>query len=482
MREDNRGLKKNIFINTAYQIFKVLVPLIVAPYVARALGVESIGIYSFTVSNSAYFTLFAALGTESYGLREIARHRNDFQNRTRIFWEISVLSIFTSLIALFFWGVWILISDKYNLYYGILTFAILGVMFDISWFYSGMEEFKYSICQNVIFRIIGNVAIFIFVKSPGDLWVYILINMLMVFFANASMWIFLPRYVGKPSIDIHNIKKHLKNTLVYFVPTIATSIYNVLDKTLIGLITNDVRENGYYEEATKIINMASIVSFSGVNTVIQSRASHLFKEEAYGAIKKHISDSMDYLLFMGIGMAFGLGVIADRFVPLFFGTGFDETAKLIRILVPLVIIIGMSNCIGSQYYIPAGLRSKSARYIIIGAGVNFLLNLCMIPFFKSTGAALSTIIAESIISFLYIRNCDGFYNVITFFSQIWKKVISAIVMTIIICLIKLFFDDGLITLIIQIIIGFLVYIFMLVVLKDSFISNIVIPMIKKKSD
>lgn len=476
---EKHSITGNIALSTMYQILTMVIPLITAPYVSRALGPTGIGIYSYTQSYSMYFSLFAALGTVSYGTREIARHRNNRKELSQIFWEIVTLTFIVSAVCIVLWGIWILFNERYRYYYLVLTVSLLGTMVDISWLYAGLEEFKYTVLQNSIFKILGAVAIFVFVKDEGDLGVYLLILSLTTFLANFSMWLYLPKFVSPVNIRGIRIAKHFRETLVYFVPTIATSIYTILDKTLIGLITDDARENGYYEQATKIVNMAKTLSFAGVNMVLQSRISYLFAEDRIDEIKERISVSMDYILFMGSGLCFGLIGVASRFVPLFFGQGYEKTIILLQMLAPVTIIIGISNCLGSQFYNPAGLRAQSAKYIICGSVVNLVLNIILIPKLGSLGAVIATIIAEATISGLYLFNCRGFYLARTLLTQIWKKIAAGIVMCLVVINIGSIIDNGLLAVILQVAIGGTVYCLLLLIGRDSFVSVFIVSFIKK---
>ena len=467
-------LKNNLVLSTFYQVLTMVLPLITAPYASRILGVDGTGIYSYTHSYVMYFMLFGALGTVSYGTREIARHRNNKNERSQIFWEIASLTFLTSFVAIIAWGVWILFNETYRIYYIILTVYILGTMFDISWFYAGMEEFKYTVSQNSIFKILGAISIFIFVKKPDDLWIYILILALTTLLANISMWIYLPRFINRIPLRSIQLKKHFKETLVYFVPTIATSVYTILDKTLIGIITHNTRENGNYEQATKIINMAKSFCFVGVNTVLSSRISYLFSEKKHEEIKRRISVSMNYILFIGIAVCFGLIGISKRFVPFFFGPGYNKTITLLQLMSPLTVIIGISSCLGLQYYNPAGLRAKSARFIIAGSIVNLLFNLLLIPKYESYGAAIATIIAETIISSLYLYSCNGYYLISSLFMQSWKKMIAGVFMLIIVLLLGEVIERDFFALVAQVTVGAVAYFAILFLEKDDFMCNIVL--------
>ena len=465
-------MKFNIILNTLYQILTLLTPLITAPYISRVIGADGIGIYSFTNSVQMYFAMFAALGTASYGAREISMNRNDVAKRSKLFWEIELLTVITTIFCLFAWGLWIYFSTQHTVLYSILTIALFSVMVDISWFYVGLEQFKYIVFQNAFFKIVGIVAIFTCVKKQEDLWAYVLIMVVTVFLSNLSMWIYLPKFMVRISFCDLNILKHFKETIIYFVPTIATSIYTVLDKTLIGFYTINGLENGYYEQTTKIINICKTLVFASVNTVLGSRIAFLFAENKVEEIKKKIEGSMDFILFMGIGMAFGLCGVAEVFVPWFFGFGYEKVILLLKLMCPIVVIIGISNCLGSQYYTPAGLRAVSAKFLIVGAGVNLILNLYFIPKYESTGAVVASLIAESVITILYLKFSSDYFYCKKLIKLSWKRMIAGGMMLLFLEKVILFNVVPMYQLIYKIIIGSLIYLIVLVVLKDSMLLKL----------
>ncbi len=464
------SLKKNIMLSTFYQVLKIITPFITAPYISRVLGVSKVGIFSYTSSYAMYFTLFGGLGTATYGTREIARVRNDEHKRSHLFWEIEILSVITTTISILVWGVFTLINTKYQVYYAVLTFNLLAVMFDISWFYAGIEQFQYTIGWNSFFKIASVVALFIFVHKPSDLLIYVFIMAFQNFAGNVGMWTGLPRFIHKVDLKTIKLKKHFHETLVYFIPTIATSVYNVLDKTMIGFITHNTKENGYYENANKILDMMKTLTFVALNSVMTSRISFLYKEKKFEEIKKRIHDSINYVLFMGIGILFGLSGVAKVFVPLFFGKGWDKTVDLLIIMSPVIVIIGLSNCLGSQYYTPSGRRKESAKYIIAGAVINFCFNCIFIPKLMSYGAAIATVIAETVITILYVHNDNDYLNWSDIFKMGWKKLIAGMIMFVILLGIRQVIHQPLLSVALMVIVGGGCYILILTLLKDSFIE------------
>lgn len=491
-------LKKNVVLNTIFRVITILAPFITAPYLSRVLMSDGIGVYSYTQSLVTYFTMFAALGTVSYGTREIARKRDNTEERSKTFWEIELISIICSVIALNIWIGLSLIYSEYKIFLLIFSFCILATCLDISWFYAGLEKYKYTISVNLLFKVLSVVLIFVLVKSASDLWIFILIYSGSLFGGNLSMWLFLPRFLCKTKIDKHSLKHHFKETLVYFIPTIAASLYTVLDKTLIGALiqgnatveidgkevikkTSEI-ESGFYEQATKIIDMVKAIAFIGINTVMCSRISYLYKKSEEANIKQLTIKTFEITLFLSIGAMFGLIGISQVFVPTFFGDGYDKTITILQILAVLVPIICISGVLGSTYYTPVGKRKQSSYFLLAGAGVNLILSAPLIIFLKSIGAAIASLIAETLIMILYIVFCKKAVTLKELFCVIWKKLVAGSFMLGLLFLFHAFLrpviNSSIVYIIIAILSGGFLYAVILLLLKDKSLE-IVFPFIRK---
>lgn len=469
----NPSIKKNFALSTAYQILILAVPFITAPYISRVLGADGIGVYSFTSSIVGYFVLFATLGTMSYGAREISRARNDRKLLSRFFWEIELLVICTTTACLILWGIWVLMAPKYNLIYLILSIQLFGVIADISWFFTGLEQFKYIVFRNSIVKIVGIILLFLFIRERDDLALYIFLMTIINVLGALSMWIYIPKMVDRIDWRTLNIKPHFKETLIYFIPAVATSVYTILNKVLLGFVGSDIRENGYYEQATKIISIGQTLTFVALNSVLGSRISYLFAEQKIEEIHLRIDKSLHYILLIGLGLSFGLIAISPKFVPWFFGAGFEPTILLIQLLSPIILIIGISNCLGSQYYTPAGLRKQSAQYIIVGAVVNLILNIILIPLYGAVGAVIGSLTAELTITILYLKNCSDFMTLRQILHNSWRKFIAAVIMFAAIYLVSNYFDNNTTSVIVSTFTGVIVYGIVLLLMRDQLVWQLV---------
>ena len=267
--------------------------------------------------------------------------------------------------------------------------------------------------------------------------------------------------------------------MVYFIPSVATSVYTVLDKTLIGEITRNEAENGCYDKVVQIINIMKALTFTALNSVLGARISYLFAEKKYDEIRRRIETSINYILFMGLAIGFGLAGVAPRFIPWFLGPGYDRAVLMLIMMSPIVVIIGVSNCLGSQYYTPAGKRAQSARFIIVGSCVNLALNLILIPRFWGYGAIAASLIAELTITVLYILFSGESFHPVILFRDGWKKLVAAAFMLAAVRAIDPLFHRNFIALACEICLGGAVYIGVLFILRDSFMTGFCMDTVRR---
>jgi O-antigen/teichoic acid export membrane protein len=445
------------------------------------LTIDGIGTYSYTSSVQNYFLLLAALGTTTYGAREISRVRDCKKDYTRLFWEIEILTIITTSICIIAWIAFSVLSTEYRVYYFLLLPALIAIMFDISWLFNGLEKMPIIVSRNVLVRVIGIILIFVTVKTKEDLALYFIIQSATSLIANLLMWLELPKILEKTDLRKINPFKHLKPTLMYFIPTIASSVYLVLDKVLIGVLTKDVAENGYYTQAERIISILKNVVFMALNSVVGVRISYLYKEKKIVEIKQRIEYSFNYLAFMGFGCVFGIWAVADLFVPVFYGPGYEKSIIVLILFAPILIFTSISSSLNAQYFVPVGRRAECTKYIIAGALVNITLNLLLIPRFKSCGAVIASVVAECVIAVLFWINCDKIITLKTIWKVAWKKILSGIVMLALIRLYNRIIPEynSILLLLTDIIIGIVGYVITLILCRDVWIITILNSMLCK---
>lgn len=470
MNNNTVSVKKNYIYNLIYQLFAFIVPVITTPYISRVLSADGVGAVSYTTSVVTYFVLFGNLGIATYGQLQIAKRRDDKYKVSQLFWGIFIARFITMSLSSIVYVIYIMQSNEYKYLYIVLLSQIVAAAIDISWFLQGLEQFKKIVIRNSFIKIISVFLIFTLVKKESDIYLYALIINISTLIGNLSIWVFLKKYIQLIKLRDIEIIKHLKLSLVYFIPAIATSIYTVLDKSMIGVITHSTYENGCYEQAHKIEQMAVTVVTS-LSIVTLPRMTYLFKHNKLDEMKKQLIKSLRFILFISVPMALGLISISSNFIPWFLGSGYEKGTILIRIFSFLIIIVGLNNAIGKQVLMAIGRQKEYNVSVIIGAIANILINLILIPLFDSVGAAIASVSAELIILLIFIYYSRDFIRIRDIILMSTNYVMSALVMMLLIYLSCNYISANFMSLSLQVGCGFLIYIGVLFILKDEFIKE-----------
>lgn len=390
--------KKNLCYQTILQVLNTCLPLITSPYLSRVLGADKLGVFSYTQAVVSYFTLIAMLGVVNYGTRSIAMCNKDRKQRSVVFWSIYAFQFFMSIVASVFYVFYIVFFLQANLLIAwIQGIYILASLVDITWFYFGIEDFRTTVKISMLIRITSVLMIIFFVNEQKDLWIYTMIMAASVLLSNALLWIPLLKKIDireLKNIKIYDIIKHIKPNLVLFVPLAAMSIYHVMDKTMLGSLSS-FEQTGFYYNADKIINIPLGI-ITGIGTVMLPRITYIVgfgdKEQA----DKLFKISIEMIVAISSAMTFGIAAISVHFVPFFFGKGFDQCISLVVVLSPVLIIKGLSYISRMQYLIPNFKESIFIESVFVGAIVNLIINLILIPRIEAMGAVIGTLVAELI--------------------------------------------------------------------------------------
>lgn len=478
--KSGKSIRKNYIYNVCYQILILIIPLITTPYLSRTLGADGIGTVSFAESIVSYFVLFATFGMTTYGQREISYVQDNTEKRTKVFLETKLLEVITGSIALIAYIPFALKQENQAIYL-VLSLNILAVIANVAWFFQGMEEFGKIVLRNIIFKILHLIFIFVFIKTKDDITLYAFGMAFFLFISNASLWFQLPKYMTKMNIRAIKPFRDMKTVLSLFIPTIAVQVYTVLDKTMIGLITNSSFENGYYEQAIKISKMVLAI-VTALGTVMIPRIGYHYAKNENEVVRSFMYRAYRFVWFMGIPLSFGLLGIAPNFVPWFYGKGFDKVIPLLGILGFLVLSIGINNVTGVQYFIPTGRQNLFTMTVLIGAAVNFILNFILIRYFQSIGAAIASVAAETVIALVQIYIIRKELSPKTIFLSAGHYLIAGIIMLLVLEAVGNLLSPGILHTCLLIAIGSVTYVTILAIIRDDFLlANIKTVVMKVKA-
>ena len=450
------SIKKNLILNTMYQLLNIIVPLITSPYLSRTIGADGIGTYAYYNSIAYYFIIFIMLGLNNYGNRTIARTREKNSDLSRTFSSIYALQLIIGILVLciyFIFAILLTDSDKVVAYVNIIYVA--SAIFDINWFFSGLEKFKILVFRNTVIKLLTFICILLFVKNADDLIIYVCIMSISTFISQISVWPFLIKEVQFIKPQLRDIICHLKPNLILFIPVIAVSLYKIMDKIMLGILSTKTQV-GYYENSEKIINIPQAL-INSLGTVMLPRITYLLSQRQINKSKQYMRDSMQYAMFTSIGAAFGLIGISPNFTVWFFGREFSECSILISGLALTLVFNAWANVIRTQYLIPL---NKDKSYIIsvaFGAIVNLCINAMLINDLGAFGAVIGTFFAEFIVMFIQTIYVVKEVDVFRYIKDNFIFIISGIIMCIIVRSISNIDINSFFKIILQILIGVIMY-------------------------
>ncbi|MBA3078705.1 oligosaccharide flippase family protein [Lactiplantibacillus plantarum] len=393
---------KNYLYNTAYQLFAIIVPLITTPYITRTLGSTGVGVYAYTNSVIQYFVLFGSIGISMCGNRLIAFDRDNNEKLSEDFWSLVVIRTVTIVIAYVAFIVYLVFVGEYRNEYLYQSIQIVAVIFDISWLFMGLEDFKRTVLRSFIVKLFSTIAIFVFVRDPSSIGVYILILSVSTLLGNILLWSYIKSFVISPRGLTLTFNKHILGSLKLFVPQISMQVYLVLNKTMLGSI-DGVKSAGFYENSDKIIEI-SLTVITAIVTVMMPRMANTFAKKKFDQLHNYLYQTLDFVSFASILLAAGLAAVAPTFSIWFMGESFSETGRLIPVLALIGPMIAWST-LGSQFLVMTRREHQFTISVTVGAIINILANILLIKNQGTMGAVIATVLAETCITLIDLFFC-----------------------------------------------------------------------------
>ncbi|MDD9148212.1 MULTISPECIES: flippase [unclassified Sporolactobacillus] len=471
--EIKSSLFKNYLFNLSYQILIILLPIITVPYISRVLKPAGVGLNSYSAAIVSYVILLGGLGFQFQGNKVIATSRNDNTAIIRRFWEIYLLRTASMLLALIIYVCWVIaMSPGEWLLYLVQGIGIFAAVFDISWFFQGLEEFKKIVTRNFIVRIASVILMFIFVKTPDDLYTYIFLTQGSVFFGNIMLFPYLRKYkvfsnFGRSLFKWLNFKQHVIPSLQLFIPSSFTMIYTVLNKVMLGFYTNPTNV-GFFDNALKIVTIALTI-LTSLGTVMFPRASYYYSIGNHEKMKAQFNISLKISLVISIGFCAGIIGTSKNFVTWFFGPGYESIAVILPILAFSVIPISLASVAILQYLVPSGRNRAYTLSVVYGAIVNIVLNYFLIQKYQLVGAAVSYVASELTVTVVQLIHCKSILSIKDNLMDMATAVLSALIMLALVLAEQyfLFSAKPIIVTAVQVISGAAVYCGALLLLKND---------------
>ena len=392
------SLKKNFVMNVVLTVSNFLFPLISFPYVSRILLPEGTGRVDFATSLISYFAIFAQLGIPTYGIRACAKVRDDREKLTRTAHELLMINLIMS--ALTYAALFIavntiprLLEEKALIL--VVSMTILLGSIGMEWLYKALEQYTYITARSLAFKLVALAAVFLLIRSQED---YVIYGGITIFAASASNVLNLinaRKYIGFRPVGGYDLRRHLRPVAIFFAMACATTIYTHLDNVMLGFMATDA-DVGFYGAAVKIKSiLVNVVTALGA--VLLPRLSWYVEQGDMAEFRRLTRKALHFILLAAAPLTVYFIFFAREGILLLSGKAFEGSVVPMQVIMPTLLLIGITNILGMQILVPTG-REKAVLYSeIAGAAVDVALNAWLIPRMQATGAAIGTLAAEIVV-------------------------------------------------------------------------------------
>lgn len=468
------SVKFNFIMNFILTASSILFPLITFPYITRVLLVEGTGKIAFASSAVTYFNMFASLGIPTYGIRACAKVRDDKDKLSKTVQELLIINSVTMLITCLVFAVSVIVVPEFAAEKELFIINGIGMalnVFAMNWLYNALEQYAYITACNMIVKIVSLVLMFLLVKQPSDYILYGAITMFASCAAYIFNFIYARNFVSFKKKYKYEIKKHLKPILVFFAMSVATSVYTNLDVVMLRFMKDNM-EVGLYDAAIKVKSIL-ITLITSLGTVLLPRLSYYVQVENKEAFRRMVSKAFNFVFVAATAVMLYFMIYAGESILFLAGEEYLPAQVPMFILMPTVLLIGLSNITGIQVLTPLGEENKVVCSVVAGAVLDFLLNLVLIPKFGASGAAFATLMAELlvlIIQCIFLKErLRGMLKDI----QYWKILLGAIASVVVGRMVQVMTGFGtFLTLCVSAILFFGTYGIVLLLLKERFVTEI----------
>ncbi|MDR3185271.1 MAG: flippase [Christensenellaceae bacterium] len=411
-----KSIKLNVIMNGLYMISGIIFQLVTYPYISRILNPEGIGSIDFSQTYISYFSMVALLGIPVYGIRACAVVRDDKEKLSKTVQELLIIALLMMIFSYSALSISFFFVKKIRIEF-LLTITFSATIFlnsiSMNWLYSALEEYAYIAIRSISLNVVAIIAMFLFVKTSQDYIVYAIITVCASAGSSILNLFHSRKYIIFKKPKKYDFKQHIKPVLSFFAITAIISIYTNLDKLLLGfLIDDDNLSVGLYSTVNRIYR-GLIVIVSILGTVLLPRMSYYYKNNQKDKYFLLISKAVNFVLVFAIPLILFFSFNASTIVLLYAGEEFSKSTNTLLILLPGILLAGLNNITGNQILITMQKERILIISVIVGAIVDFALNLILIPKFTYVAPAIATICAELVILTVQVIYLKKYWKVLS---------------------------------------------------------------------
>ncbi len=403
------SLKTNVVYSTLLTLSTYLVPLVVYPYISRVLGPAGIGAVDTVDGFINYAVLFSMMGLTTIGTREIAKSRDSAEGLSRTFSSLFSLNLISTGVVLAVLAFMICYGAQFKERWELMIIGMVKVLFNlfwVEWFFKGMENFRYITLRSICMRLLFVIVVFLLIREEDDYVLYYILWVSLTVGNAVCNWIYRRRFV-RFSFARLQLGAYVKPFLMLGLFALFSAIYTQLNVVILGFSCG-AEQAGYYTMATKIYTVLMAL-FSSLTVVMIPRMAVLVKERGDTEIRRLVGMVFQLLFLFAFPIVFFTEIFAPEIIYVIGGEGFQEAVLPMRIVMPLVFVIGSEQIFMMQVLVP--LRKDRMVFVnaLAGAVICVLVNLFLLHEWQSVGSACAWVAAE--LTVFSLASCQAWKSI-----------------------------------------------------------------------
>lgn len=478
------SIAKNSVFYLIFSVLNALFPFLMSLYVARVLSQDAVGNVAYALNIVTYFSILAFVGIPTYGMREVAKCKDDKTQLNKLFTELYTINAITTTVSLGLYIGLVFIVPNFHVAEHLPLYLFCAILiglnyFNVTWVYEGFEKFGLNAFINILSKAFAFAMLILFVKSEEHMLIYAILSVVGLSGYYLLSFFFFPKFVR---FDFKGLqfKRHIKPILFLLAVNLAIEIYSFLDITMIGVLIDTGEPVALYKYAHQIQKTLLMV-VNAFTMVIVPRLSKLFKEEKFDEYNSLLSRTFTIILIVALPMAIGVIFTSDQLVVWIYGNDYAESATILKVLIANIVISPIGYLLGSRVCLSANKEKYMPIAVGIGAVINIGLNAWFIYLWGPVGAAIASVASEICVLIIYLLFSHKYFKLKLNWLNLLKIFIALAITTGYLLLIHFFIDGPILKIVLEIVGAIIIYFACLLILRESSLFGFVKKIFKRKA-
>ncbi len=403
----NDRTRTNVIINISRTLVLTILSFMTFPWVCRYLGSAQVGIYTWCNTFVLYFLVLAKVGVPNLAIRECVKVKDDkekLSNKVQTFFLIQMIA--TLLSFGFMCSLVFTIPDlkNNNEVIFLLSINFLSGAFSFEWLFIALEKQFYMSVRSIAVLALSTLLIIIFVTNPSDIYIYALITASVTLVTTVANLLYSRKFISYKKTMPYEFKQYIKPLLILFSITLIISFYNQTDTFILGFIDKGKGEVASYSVGVKGIDII-IGIITALSTVFIPRAAICYAQEDKKYFNRLNKYSVNICLFIVLPAIATMTMLASPITALISGNydfaeglGYVNAPAVLIILCSMMVTYSISDIIYGQILLPMK-KEKYYLYALLGGTI---LNIALSIIFGAVilkdkpaiGVAIGTAITD----------------------------------------------------------------------------------------